>query len=210
MSTRPRFVIIAAAIALLAPLVATPAAAAPMTYGRSYSASVQQYSFGLKRCIRISISGNVTFKIRSHGKSGKFYYDVRLVEPTMRVRGLTKCTKGKATKLSGMHMQQNWYETKCDLKADASVSFPWTIGTAVTVECGSRKVLRLTSTDMTKRKVYTQFAESHVAAFTGRATYVAYPGKTRPLCLATHVRTTAYLKGANDAFDPRIKICVKR
>lgn len=65
------------------------------THTKKYSQTKSFYSKPLKRCVRTTLSGKVTFKY-GYIVGRHTYKDIKVIEPKMATKVLTKCSGGKA------------------------------------------------------------------------------------------------------------------
>jgi hypothetical protein len=190
-----------------------PAYAAPKVPGnyiKSYSVWQERYSPPLKRCVRITLWGKITFRLLNSGKAGIVYTNVKVKSPTMRVSALSKCGRGgKVIKINKAQLVQQWYSRNCSLKASASGSFPWTLGGSVWVDCGTRKALRRVTKHTAKKPVsyFDQNNSGTTLSFNGRVAY-KNAGRTKELCLESKPSTTLHRSNVSDSFDMTLKACV--
>lgn len=184
------------------------------TYTRSYSKSTNFYSAPLKRCVRTTLSGKVTFTYylyRQHSAADR-YYNVKLVEPKMKISVLTKCSGGKAATLTDASLTQRWYESTCKLDAAVTAGYPWTVAVTPTVECGKHDVGTRSTKYSAKATTYTQNNSGRPVAFSGDLILGRDPehGSTvRPLCLSGRPTVTAYISNKSDSWTKTLKACVK-
>jgi hypothetical protein len=203
--------------ALLVALPATEASAVSWKpHTKSYSKTSKFYFKPLKRCIRTTLTGKVSFKFAkiSGGKSGTryTYKDIKIVNPKMVVKVLTKCKGGKAAKLSKAQLTQRWYESrKCSLNVGVAAGYPWGVTLIPTKECGKRKAGVLKTTYSPNKSKYTQYNTGRPLYFKGRLQINKPINKkvdTR-LCISGRPTVTAYVGGKSDSWTGTKRMCFK-
>ncbi|MBB1243260.1 hypothetical protein GL263_06735 [Streptomyces durbertensis] len=180
------------------------------TYTRSYKKTLDFYSKPLKRCVRTTLTGKVTFKhsILHKGKGGMphRYRGVKVSDPKMETRVLTKCKGGKAATLTKAKLTQRWYESKkCKMDVAVTAGFPWSVAVTPTVECGKREAGTRSTTYSTKSKVYTQHNSGQPLYFTGQI--LLGMNSSKSLCLSGRPTVTAYIKNKSDSWAKTAKVC---
>ncbi|MCC9709904.1 hypothetical protein E4N62_34380 [Streptomyces sp. MNU76] len=186
------------------------------THTKKYSQTKSFYSKPLKRCVRTTLSGKVTFKFAkiSGGKSGvrHTYKDIKVVQPKMTTKVLTKCSGGKAATTTKIEMTQRWYESrKCSLDIAITAGAPWTIAVTPTVECGSRKAGTRKSVYNNKNKNYTQSNTGRPLYFKGQL-QINKPVNQSPdtrFCMSGRPTVQAYVKNNSDAWAQTMKFCFR-
>jgi len=179
------------------------------TYTKPYNKSANFYSKPLKRCVKTTLSGKVTFKhylYKQHGAIADAFLGVKLINPTMHTTVLTKCSGGKSATVTKMAMTQRWYEsTKCKLNVAIAAGYQWTVAVTPTVECGRRNAGTRATTYSVKANNYTQSNSGRPVDFNGEV-HIKY--KTA-LCLSARTTVTAYISNRSDSGTNTIKACVK-
>jgi len=182
------------------------------TYTKKYSQTKSFYSKPLKRCIRTTLSGKVTFKFTTDIPKDYTYKDIKIIEPKMATKVLTKCSGGKAATVTKMEMTQRWYESrKCEMDVEVSAGAPWSVSVTPTVECGSRKAGTRKSVYGNKNKTYTQSNSGRPVSFTGMLSIRRAPtGKIdRRFCMSGRPTVQAYVKNNSDAWAQTMRFCFK-
>lgn len=166
MAVKVRLAAALCAAGLTVPLAVAPAEAAPTaqasapasaTAVKSYSMVKEFYSRPLKKCIRTSLWGQVTFGSKPGGRGQHYYTKIRLKNPTMRVSILKKCGRKATSTATKIKATQRWYETRCKAEVGVQAGVPWSIGVSVVPECGSARTADRASTYSGKRMVVTQY-----------------------------------------------------
>ncbi|WNZ08398.1 hypothetical protein [Streptomyces sp. 11x1] len=182
------------------------------THTKKYSQTKSFYSKPLKRCVRTTLSGKVTFKY-GYIVGRHTYKDIKVIEPKMATKVLTKCSGGKAATTTKMEMTQRWYESrKCEMEVGVSAGAPWSISVTPTVECGSRKAGTRKSVYGNKNKTYTQSNTGRPLYFKGKLEIRHSPTAKydRRFCMSGRPTVQAYVKNNSDAWSQTMKFCFKR
>lgn len=189
---------------------AEPAAERAQTFSRSYTLVKEFKSKPLKRCVRVTMWGSITFT-RAQGQ-GLFlvYKNIKVNNPTARVSALAKCGSKKTSTLTKAKVTQRWYETRCQADVKVSIGYPWAVAVEPTFECGRHRVGVRGTTYTGKHTKYTQYNSGRPLYFTG----TTWAGKTvrQPpvaLCLSARPTFTGYVKNKSDSFTATMKACVK-
>jgi hypothetical protein len=181
-------------------------AEAATAYTRSYTLVKEFYSKPLKRCIRATLWGSVSFKFygSSHGNE---YTDVKLKNPTMRASFLAKCGTTRTATIKKVTTTQAWYDHYCHASVSVSGGLPWNLGVGVTPECGTRTVAKRTTTYSGKYRYVTQYNSGYPAYWKG--VYELKSNKLSPVCLSGRTTITSYLGARSDSWSTTMTACVK-
>jgi hypothetical protein len=182
---------------------------AGQTFTKNYTLVKEFNSKPLKRCVRVTLWGSITFT-RTQESLHLIYKNIKLNNPTARLSVLAKCGKTKTSTLTKAKITQRWYESTCKAEVKVSVGYPWAVSVEPTYECGNRRVGARGSTYTGTHKIFTQYNSGRPLTFTGSVwagTTVRNPPVA--LCLSARPTFTAYAKNKSDSFTSRLKACVK-
>ncbi|MGK5556886.1 hypothetical protein ACSNOI_35285 [Actinomadura kijaniata] len=136
--------------AVLAPLPAhagtdVAAAASPLgkkPFSYSYSEGYCFYSKPLKKAMKVRVSGKLRY-VRNAYKFNRGirvrFHDPTLVEPKVTLATATKCSGGRAARVSKAKVEQLWYDWSCKTNVSVFVGLPWQAGVGATRSCGRTK-----------------------------------------------------------------------
>ncbi|WP_329105051.1 hypothetical protein OG792_31495 [Micromonospora sp. NBC_01699] len=221
---KSKFAPLALALVMIGSAVAAGAtmASAATTYTRSYTIVKEFYSQPLKRCVRVTLWGSVTFQTKVRNEwAGRItdYVNRKIENPTVRASILDKCGAGAkpatATKAS---VNQRWYDHNCAVEPSISAGFPWAISVGATAKCGSVKTASRTSS-YGKGKTYTQYNSGRPVSWKdGKAGSVPQSvtdsrGKvsTFAFCLGATATVKIYVGTKDDSWVAKdLKACVKK
>jgi hypothetical protein len=193
------------------PANAETAQRAGETFTKNYTLVKEFKSKPLKRCVRVTLWGSITF---TRTQSSEFleliYKNIKLNNPTVRVSALAKCGSKKTSTLTKVKIVQRWYESTCKAEVKVSAGYPWAISAEPTFECGRHRVGSRGSTYTGTHKTFTQYNSGRPLTFTG----TLHAGKTVrnppvPLCLSVRPTFTVYVKNKSDSSTSTLKACVK-
>ncbi|WP_433478078.1 hypothetical protein ACQPZP_14210 [Spirillospora sp. CA-142024] len=179
------------------------------TYTRPYVLTDSHYSKPLKRCVKTTAWGKISFQLKAppHGVTG--YNKVRLHDPVVRASVLTKCRGGKTAKATSATLVQRWYESSCkasvELSGGIDATKVWSVSVTPTINCGTRKVGQgQTRYPQGSYKTFTQYNSGTKLKFG------FVPNASKPLCLSVKTSAIIYVKSKSDSsYSPTMKACVK-
>lgn len=194
------------------------------TYSRNFIAVQERYFDTIQRCIRVTISGKVTFRTKNTVGSGYgtvyTFIDRKVYAPTMKVESYGSCVYGPRQYKSvyKVTMEQNWSSSTCSTGVSIGVGVPWGVSVSASPSCGESKLAHRKTTYEGSTGVRTQYNSTTRVAFGNEGMWEpmafgsgGYNAVRNPLCFKVDADVVVYPTrlGGSDSWTARIKPCVQ-
>ena len=215
-----------ATVLVLSAVVAAPAGASGppnnKSYTKSFAVSTQRYFSTIHRCVRVTLSGKISFTVKYDNAWSAFYRSRKVLHPALNVSTYKSCVQGPGIPLAPvykMSMTQRWSSQSCSAGVSIGVSAPWGVSVSATPGCKKARVAKRSTTYVGRAGSRTQYNSTTVASFGNEYLYPTAwghsyggPGEVKvPLCFKASSSVVIYptRTSGSDSWQPTLKPCVR-
>lgn len=192
------------------------------TYTRTFTATKQHYFTTIKRCVRVTVRGSVSFRLYSGYTHLVTYRTRKVIHPSLTVETFPACVVGPQLykPVYKMSLTQRWASSTCSAGLSIGVSAPWGVSVGATPSCSKAKLARRSTSYTGRTGVRTQYNSTTKVTFGDeymKPIAVGYPVGPAPvyhapLCfkVATNVVVYPTRLSGSDSYVAALNPCVQK